>query len=125
MREPNTGRRSNEEERAIAQNWVNLYRQAQKLPDGRLCLNPKDEPELQTFINGNDPEHLLRLLEGFAEHGALKFVGSSVFGRMLLRMEFNTLRQTGHSYEKAIGLLADRYHKSARTIARDIAPDKS
>ena len=61
-----------------ARTWAASYREAQSAPGGRLCLNPKDQPEEQAWLNGNDPEPLIRMLEHFAKYGT--FVQQDEFG---------------------------------------------
>ena len=75
-----TGRRAPEGgvDRTMAREWVDLYRQAQQAPGGRLCLNPDDDPDFQTWIDATDPDPLLTMLEDFAEHGT--FVWQDTFG---------------------------------------------
>ena len=62
MKKIKTGRLASAEDRARVQELVTMYRQAQQSPDGRYCVNPDDEPENQSFICKDDPEHLLYML---------------------------------------------------------------
>lgn len=70
-RKPKTGRRAQRDSLDVqeARTWAASYREAQSAPGGRLCLNPKDRPEEQTWLDGNDPEPLIRMLEHFAKYG--------------------------------------------------------
>ncbi len=43
IRPPKTGRLPNPDELQIAKDWVFLYREAKKSPNGMLCLNPDAE----------------------------------------------------------------------------------
>ncbi len=125
MRQPKTGRRANENERKHAREWVSFYRMAQAEPGGRLCLNPEDPPDEQTWIDGNDPEYLLRMLEDFSEHGTFEPVGVLATSIQLLplRMEYKRARASGKTHEKAVQALADCYNLSTRTIERKLRTD--
>ena len=120
LRKPKPGRRASFDERRIASEWVNLYRAAQSAPDGRLCLNPDDEAEAQTWIDGNDPEHLLRMLEEFSRHGTFENVGDTADSIRLLplRCDYRRARETGQSHQDAVEELAEKHHVSTRTIER-------
>jgi hypothetical protein len=126
MRQPKTGRRANEDEREHARVWVDIYRQAQDQPGGTLCLNPDAPSEEQTWIDGNDPEHLLRMLKAFAEHGTFEFVGELADSVRLLplRMEYKKAIISGTTRAQAIVELAEKYHRSTRAIERYVS-DKS
>lgn len=87
MRKTKTGRRCGKDERARARELVELYRAAQAAPGGRLCLNPDDEPEIQTWIDGSDPELLLRYLADFAEHGTFAWVDTIGVYELLTRSD--------------------------------------
>jgi len=54
MAKHKTGRRADDTERTIAADWVALYRQAQQSPNGYVCVNPEDEPELYAAPAGCD-----------------------------------------------------------------------
>jgi hypothetical protein len=122
MRKRKTGRRANANDREIAKKWVDLYRKAQQLSDGRICLNPEDAPEDQAWLDGNDPELLLRMLEQFAEHGTFELVGGLFEGirTLALREEYKALRATGRNYKEAMAVLADEHHADPRTIERKL-----
>jgi hypothetical protein len=126
MRNTKTGRRASELDRKLARYWVNEYRQAQALPGGRRCVNPEDDEEARSWLDGNCPELLLDLLEHFAEEGTFADVGEFKDGtdRMLLRASYRTLREAGLTHEGSINKLADEYHYSTRTIERKLATDK-
>jgi hypothetical protein len=119
-RKPKTGRLADDNARRIARDWVDLYREAQAQPDGRLCLNPDDAPCEQTWLDGNDPAHLLGMLEDFATLGTFEQVGEAYqsIRRLLLRRRFNTLRGEGYPYLDAILQLAEEQHVAERTIER-------
>lgn len=123
---PNTGRLASKEEREHAWQWVELYRKAQQSPGGRLCLNPEDHPDEQTWIDGNDPEHLLRMLENFALHGTFEHVGPVYESIRLLplRHAYHRARESGDTHEATIERLADEYKRSTRTIERKVRTDK-
>ncbi len=124
---PKTGRRASLSERQEAQFWVDLYREAQAQPEGRLCLNPEDEPEIQTWIDGNDPKHLLHLLDEFAKNGTFRMVGETyeAIALLLPRMKFKRLRAAGSSYENAVTTLSNEYNVSPRTMERWLRTDKT
>jgi len=71
MAKAKSGRTANFIAREMAADLVEMYRLAQSKPNGRYCLNPDDEYEFQTFIDGNDPELLLSALEDFPKLGHL------------------------------------------------------
>lgn len=121
-----TGRRASQFERHTAQIWVDLYRMAQAQPGGRFCVNPEDEPETQTWIDGNDPKHLLLMLDNFAKHGTFNLVGETYEAIKLLpaRMKFKNLRAAGSSYEDAVATLSIEYNVSTRTMERWLSTDK-
>lgn len=74
IRPPKTGRLANPDEQEVARQWVNLYREAEKLPDGRICLNPGARPENQEWLDSKNPQPLLQMLENFASYGTFKDV---------------------------------------------------
>lgn len=125
-RKPKSGRRA-KGDKDIAAKWAGIYRQAQQQPDGLLCLNPLDDMEDQTWLDGNSPELLIRMLEDFAEHGTFEQVGDLYDSIRLLplRMEFRKRRQAGESYQKAIADMAEKEHVSDRTMERWLRTDKS
>lgn len=115
-------------DRKTALEWVDLYRRAQSAPDGQLCLNSDDELEAQVWIDGNDPEHLLRLLENFAMYGTFEQVGELMDSIRLLplRHAYREARRSGKTHTKTVEELEERYHLSARTIERYVrVNDKS
>ena len=124
MKKPKTGRLINAKERTIAAKWVIEYRKAQKEPNQRLCLNEKDEPDCQVFLNYNDPEPLLHLLDTIAKQGTLIDVKMAVMVNDLLVNEaVIALRQQGKTRNDAIAIVATRKHVSVRTIER-VLPKK-
>lgn len=110
----------------MAREWVDLYRQAEKAPGGKLCLNPDDEPGLQTWIDATDPEPLLSMLENFVEHGTFEQVGEMFDSIRLfpLRHEYREARRAGKKHESIVQKLAEEYGLSTRTIERIVRTDK-
>lgn len=119
MRQKKTGRRASPEERARAQELVDLYRLAEESPDGRHCLNPESPPEEQEFFYAN-VEELLCALEGFAEHGTFEFVEAIEFDILEIHFAVKDLRENGLTREEAVAKVADTYHKSCRQIEREL-----
>lgn len=117
-----TGRRAKVDmpDRETAREWVDLYRRAQSASDGQVCLNLDAEREEQVWVDGNDPEHLLRLLENFAAHGTFEPVGKLIDSIRLLplRQDYLEARRSGKTHQKAVEKLGDVYHLSPRTIER-------
>jgi hypothetical protein len=118
MANAKSGRTANFIAREMAADLVEMYRLAQSQPNGRYCLNPEDEYEFQTFIDGNDPELLLSSLENFAKNGT--FVAKIDVEPMQIFDAFRKLRATGMTFENAIRELAKKLHKSESTIARKV-----
>ncbi len=114
------GRAAHEYERERVNEWVKIYRAAQKSPDGRYCLNPDDEPEAQQFIVASDPEHLLQALESFVEHGTVAFQDTYGFARLIMRGRLKTLTMSGIAPRAAIEKLAEEDHCDPRTIERKL-----
>ena len=110
----------------MAREWVDLYRQAQQAPGGRLCLNPDDEPENQAWIDATDPGPLLSMLERFAEHGTFEQTGELFDSIRLLPMrhEYREARQARETHESIVQKLADEYGLTPRTIERKVRTDK-
>lgn len=116
---PKTGRRASDEERACARKWVELYRLAEQAPDGRYCVNPEALPENQDFIDANDPELLLLVLSGFAEHGTFQAIDPlNNARRLIIRAELEQLRRAGVGYDDRIVTIAEKYRRSTREIQR-------
>jgi hypothetical protein len=113
-----SGRKANFIARDMAADLVEIYRLAQSQPNGRYCLNPEDEHEFQTFVDGNDPELLLAALENFSKNGT--FVSKIDVEPMLIFDAFRKLRATGMSFENSIRELSQKLHKSESTIARKV-----
>lgn len=111
----------------MAKEWVDLYRRAQAQPGGQLCLNPEDDPDEQTWLDGNDPEHLLWMLEGFAEHGTFENVGPMMrsVSRWSLRWEYDRRKAAGERHSDIAEALAEKYGATSRTIERWLQRDKS
>ncbi len=124
---PKIIRRANPIDREKARDFVALFRKAQKEPDGRICLNPDDEPEIQTWLDVRNPEPLLLMLEDFAEHGTFQAVGPLYESIRLLplRHAYRSAREGGQSHQDAVATLAEIYHLSTRTIERMVRTDKS
>ncbi len=125
-RKPKTGRLADAHARRIARDWVDLYREAQAQPEGRLCLNPDAPLCEQTWLDGNDPEHLLRMLEQFATAGTFELVGEAYASIRLLsvKFRFKTLCDEGYPRAEAIRQLAEAQHVDERTIERWLVNDK-
>ncbi len=114
-----TGRRANDDERARARQWVELYRLASESPDGRYCLNPKDAPSEQSFIEATDPSPLLAILASFGETGT--FISEQSWMQAFVYMtELKQLRAGGLTYEKAVNIMAESHHCDPRTVERRI-----
>lgn len=111
-----TGRKAAVEDRARAARWVELYFLALASPDKRHCINPEDEPEFQTFIDGTDVEPLLDALQRFSEHGTFALQDNSE--PFFVRIDMKALRNGGMNYEDAIAALAEKHNTSASTITR-------
>jgi aryl carrier-like protein len=127
IRKPKAGRRAQDADKEHAQIWVNLYKKAQMEEGGMLCLNPEDLPEEQAWLDGNDPEQLLRMLEDYAKRGTFALVDEPYdsIRLMPLRNEYRAARKAGQTHEQVIRDLADRYYQSTRTIERKVRADKS
>lgn len=124
MKKPKTGRLINDDERAIAASWVSEYRKAQQAPNHRICLNPKNAPEEQSFLDYNDPEPLLHLLETIASQGTMVNVTMAVMvNNLIANMAVKALRQQGKTRMAAIEIVAAAQGVSVRTIER-IIPKK-
>lgn len=119
-----TGRLADQDERDIVAELVKLYRQAQASPDGRVCVNPEDDPEEQTNIYADDVDYLLYVLEGFVQTGTFKNTDRHGFADMFLRGDLDRLKKTGMGYTEAVNALAERHHCSPRTIERRLNPTK-
>lgn len=113
-----TGRRAGADDRARAASWAKNYGLAQASPDGRYCLNPKDEPQFQIFADVADLDPLLEALYSFAEHGTFALMDD--FEPFLMRFEMKELMSAGMSYEDAIAKLAEDHNTSASTITRRV-----
>lgn len=124
-----TGRRAPVDgvDRTTAREWVDLYRQAEQVPGGRLCLNPEDHPDEQTWIDATDPGPLLSMLEHFAQHGTFEHVGELFDSIRLLpmRMAYREARQARETHESTVQKLADEYGLTTRTIERKVRADKT
>lgn len=124
---PKTGRRAGLSERQKAQFWVDLYREAQAQPEGRLCVNPEDEPEIQAWVDGNDPKYLLSVLDDFARNGTFELVGDTydAIARLPMRMRFRKLRAAGSTYDAAVFTLSEEYNVSTRTMESWLRTEKT
>ena len=125
MKKAQHPRLAGQDERARALELVTMYRLAQQSPDGRFCINPADDPIEQSFICKDDPEHLLYMLEQFAEHGTFGVTDTSVADRLVLRLQKKHLQAGGLSYYDAVAELADKRGVSSRSIERAMAKEKS
>lgn len=123
-----TGRRAKEGgiDRTMARQWVDLYHQAKQAPGGRLCLNPDDDLEIQSWIDASDPTPLLSMLENFAAHGTFELVGDLFDSIRLLPMRhaYHQARSAGETHESTVNKLADEYGLSPRQIERKVHTDK-
>ena len=113
-----TGRRA-VDDRARAASWAKRYRLAQVSPDGRYCLNPEDELELQIVADVADLDLLLDALERFAEHGTFELL--SDFEPFLMRVKMKELMSAGMTYENAAAKLAEKHNMSERTVTRRVS----
>jgi hypothetical protein len=118
MAKAKSGRTANFIAREMAADLVEIYRLAQSQPNGRYSLNPDDEYEFQTFIDGNDPELLLSALENFSKNGT--FVSKLDVEPMLVLDAFRKLKATGMTFENTIRELSIKFNKSESTIVRKI-----
>jgi hypothetical protein len=114
----NTGRRSGEHDKEIAQQWVDLYWNASNSADERVCLNPDDAPEEHQFLYYCDPEPLLRAMQNFAKHGTFEFVDEVGISKLLLIHDYDTLLAKGKKPMQAVEELANKYGKERRSIQR-------
>ena len=119
MRQKKTGRRASLEERARAQELVDLYRLAEQSPGRRHCLNPESPPEEQEFFCAN-VDALLDALEGFAEHGTFECIEAVEFEILDIHFAVKDLRENGLTREDAVAKVAEKYHKSFRQIEREL-----
>lgn len=119
-----TGRRAGEDDRRIAAEWVALYKQAQQSPDGYVCVNPEDKPDLHTNLYADDVDLLLSILQDFAGNGTFQNVDSHGFDAMLLNMEYKRLRKSGVGYTDAIAELAENKNCATRTIERRLPTNR-
>lgn len=108
------GRRASDEERKYVKDWVLLFKEAQKQPGERLCVNPEAPHEERTYFYATT-DFLLKLLEQFSETGYFRSGNSYGLYAFLLGMEFKDLRKT-MGYTDAISTLAERHHCDPRTI---------
>ena len=127
LRGPKTGRRASPAERHLARNLVVLFRQAQNTTTGKLCVNPTDAVEDQVWLDGNDPEYLLRVLEDFSETGSFGLVGPMYesIRNLPLRIQYRRGRDAGLTHQSVVEQLALEHNFSTRTIERKISTDKS
>ena len=119
MRQKKTGRRASPEERARAQELVDLYLLAEESPDGRLCLNPDSPPEEREFFYAN-AEELLSAIEGFARNGTFEVIEKTEFDILEIHFAVKDLRAKGLTREEAVARVAERHHKSCRQIEREL-----
>lgn len=121
MKKTKTGRLINDNNRAIAVSWISEYRKAQQAPNQRICLNPKDALEEQSFLDYNDPEPLLHLLETIANQGTMIDVKMAVMvNDMIANEAVKTWRKQGKTRMEAIEIVSAGQGVSVRTIERII-----
>ncbi len=113
-----TGRRASLDERQLAQEWVDIYREAQSQPDQRICLNPGEDKKHHEFLSFTDPTPLILALEGFARHGTFEFVDEIGIAQLLVINEYKSLIARGKKPKDAVEELVDRHSKDTRTIQR-------
>jgi len=115
---PNKGRLATAAEREHARKWVALYQKAELAPERRHCLNPDDLYHEPVFICADDPGHLLRLLECFAETG--KFLPKDTLGinGLVLQAEIAQLRKNGMVRGGAVQAIADKHNLDKRKVER-------
>ena len=82
-------RRASQAERDCVRSLIDQYRQAEQCPGQRYCLNPKDAPENQSFIDFNDTDYLLGRLEHFVATGL--FQDTDNFDDLCIRAELEAL----------------------------------
>lgn len=124
MKKPKTGRLINHDERAIAASWISIYRQAEREPNQRICINPEMEPDLQQTLDYNDPRPLLYLLECIAKQGTMVNVKMAVMvNNLIANAAVKSLRKQGKTRMAAIEIVAAEQGVSVRTIER-IIPKK-
>ena len=120
-------RRASQAERDCVRDLIGLYRQAEHCPGQRYCLNEKDEPELQIFIDFNDTNYLLGRLESFVETGL--FQDTNNFNDLLIQGELKSLNnERRYSKKTAIYKVAEKYglkYKTAERYASGIKWEKS
>lgn len=109
-------RRAHADDRDRARELVELYRRAQRAPDGRLCLNPDDDSNDQHWIDGTDPTILLQALERFATSGT--FALEMDFTPLVVRAQYRELLSTGLTSTQAQERLAEQQHVDPRTVQR-------
>lgn len=123
IRPPKTGRLPNPDELQIAKDWVFLYREAKKSPGGRICLNPDAESKNQQWLDGNDSEPLLQLLERFATYGTFKDISeeTAAHERFMLFASYLFALQSGQSRSSIIVQLAEKLNLDQRTVERQLS----
>ena len=119
MRQKKTGRRASLEERARAQELVDLYRLAEQSPGRRHCLNPESPPDEQEFFYAK-VEELLGALESFAKHGTFECIEAVEFEILDIHFAVKDLRKNGLTREEAVAKVAEKYHKSFRQVEREL-----
>ena len=110
-------RRASQAERDYVRSLIDLYRQSEQCPGQRYCLNPKDAPEEQSFIDFNDTDYLLSHLEKFVATGL--FQDTNNFNDLLIRKELESLNnQCRYSKKTAIYKVAEKYKLTSKTVER-------
>lgn len=123
IRPPKTGRLANPDEQEIARQWVRLYRNAKKFPDGKICLNPEEKPEIREWFDCSNPEPLLQLLENFASYGTFKDVGEETAARerFMFFVRYQFARQSGESHSSIVAKLAGELGLAERSVERHLS----
>lgn len=108
-------------DREVAGFWADVYRKAMAEPDGVLDLGRDEDGCSLGQVDAKNPDTLVRLLENFEKHGTFERPrkdrgkgGSKMFERMMLKLEFQSLRNKGLTKEDAIGLLSEKYSMRGR-----------
>lgn len=105
--------------------FAKICREALSSPEMRVCVNPDAPAELRAYMHADEVlEYALRALEKFGEHGD-HFRADWDINRMVIRGEVSGLRESGSSFEQAVGAVADDLGVDDRTVSRFIRHGKS
>lgn len=118
------GRSASDIERETALGIVQLYRDAQASPDGKLwaTINAENLEERHMYVDSTDVEPLLEVLENFSATGY--FNGHDEEFRLLKLIELRNQylnKRKRFSSEHAIEELARQHGSSTKTIERRLA----